>query len=60
MDPAAAAMAVEFLGVKHVLGMHYGTFPLLAGTPAQLRDELAARGVGGVEVHELRPGESLS
>jgi L-ascorbate metabolism protein UlaG (beta-lactamase superfamily) len=60
MDPTAAAMAVELLGVKHVLGMHYGTFPLLAGTPAQLRDELAARRVGGVEVHELRPGESLS
>jgi L-ascorbate metabolism protein UlaG (beta-lactamase superfamily) len=60
MDPAAAALAVELLGVKNVLGMHYGTFPLLAGTPMALRDELAARGVGGVEVHELHPGESLS
>jgi L-ascorbate metabolism protein UlaG (beta-lactamase superfamily) len=60
MDPKAAALAVELLGVKHVLGMHYGTFPLLAGTPALLRDELAARGVDGVEVHELAPGESIS
>jgi L-ascorbate metabolism protein UlaG (beta-lactamase superfamily) len=40
--------------------MHYGTFPLLAGTPALLRDELAARGVDAVEVHELAPGESIS
>jgi L-ascorbate metabolism protein UlaG (beta-lactamase superfamily) len=60
MDPAAAAMAVGLLGVTHVLPMHYGTFPLLAGTPAQLRDELARRDLAGIEVHELRPGESLS
>jgi L-ascorbate metabolism protein UlaG (beta-lactamase superfamily) len=59
MDPAAAAMAVELLGVKHVLPMHYGTFPLLAGTPAGLRDALAARGAAGVEVYEIRPGESV-
>jgi L-ascorbate metabolism protein UlaG (beta-lactamase superfamily) len=60
MDPAAAAMAVGLLGVTHVLPMHYGTFPLLAGTPAQLRDELARRDLAGAEVHEVRPGESLS
>ena len=60
MDPAAAALAVELLGVKHVLPIHYGTFPILAGTPAQMRDALAARGAGGVEVHEIRPGESVS
>jgi L-ascorbate metabolism protein UlaG (beta-lactamase superfamily) len=60
MDPAGAALAAELLGVKHVLPMHYGTFPLLAGTPAQLRDALAARGAAGIEVHELSPGDSLS
>jgi L-ascorbate metabolism protein UlaG (beta-lactamase superfamily) len=60
MDPAGAALAVELLGVKHALPMHYGTFPLLAGTPAALRDELAARGMAQVEVHEVRPGESVS
>jgi L-ascorbate metabolism protein UlaG (beta-lactamase superfamily) len=59
MDPAGAALAVELLGVKHVLPMHYGTFPLLAGTPETLRDELAARGLGHVEVLEVRPGESV-
>jgi L-ascorbate metabolism protein UlaG (beta-lactamase superfamily) len=60
MDPVAAAYAVELLGVKHVLPMHYGTFPILSGTPAQLRDELARRGVSGVEVHEPAPGESVT
>ena len=55
MGPLEAAKAVELLGVKRVLGMHYGTFPALTGTPGGLRDELAARGVEGVEVEELAP-----
>ncbi len=42
MDPAAAARAVELLGVTTVVPIHYGTFPVLAGTPEQLREELAA------------------
>lgn len=60
MDPAAAALAIELLGVTDVLPMHYGTFPILTGTPAQLRDALTTRGLAGVKVHELRPGESVS
>jgi L-ascorbate metabolism protein UlaG (beta-lactamase superfamily) len=59
MDPAGAALAVEFLGVEEVLPIHYGTFPILAGTPAQLREALAARGLGSVRVHEPRPGGTL-
>jgi L-ascorbate metabolism protein UlaG (beta-lactamase superfamily) len=59
MDPVGAAHAVELLGVTDVLPMHYGTFPVLVGTPAQLRSELAGRGLGDVTVHEPRPGESL-
>ena len=34
MDPAGAALAAELLGVRHVLPIHWGTFPILAGTPA--------------------------
>lgn len=59
MGPREAALAVELLGVQHVLPIHYGTFPILAGTPAELRDALAARGLPDVTVHELQPGESL-
>jgi L-ascorbate metabolism protein UlaG (beta-lactamase superfamily) len=60
MGPMEAAKAVELLDVKHVLGMHYGTFPLLTGTPQGLRDELAKRGLTDVVVEELKPGETLS
>ena len=44
MGPAGAARAVLLLGVRAVVPIHYGTFPILAGTPDQLRDELL--GVG--------------
>jgi L-ascorbate metabolism protein UlaG (beta-lactamase superfamily) len=60
MGPREAALAVEFLGVKKVVPMHYGTFPILAGTPAALREALAARGLGDVEVFEPAPGGSIS
>ena len=60
MGPREAALAVELLGVKHVLPIHYGTFPILAGTPDQLRSELAARGLGDVEVHAPVPGGSVT
>ena len=56
MEPRGAAIAAELLGVQHVLPIHYGTFPILAGTPDQLRYELAARGLPGVEVHAPEPG----
>jgi L-ascorbate metabolism protein UlaG (beta-lactamase superfamily) len=58
MDPRAAVLAVEMLGVGHVLPVHWGTFPILAGTPAQLRKELAARKVAAT-VHDWRPGASI-
>jgi L-ascorbate metabolism protein UlaG (beta-lactamase superfamily) len=59
MGPREAALAVELLGVREVLPIHYGTFPALAGTPDQLRVELAARGLGDVRVHAPKPGEAL-
>jgi L-ascorbate metabolism protein UlaG (beta-lactamase superfamily) len=60
MGPREAALAVELLGVKHVIPVHYGTFPILAGTPDQLRSELAARGLDDVEVHAPEPGGSVT
>jgi L-ascorbate metabolism protein UlaG (beta-lactamase superfamily) len=59
MDPVAAALATELLGVRHVLPIHWGTFPILAGTPAQLRDAIAARG-GDAEVIDWRAGDTVS
>jgi L-ascorbate metabolism protein UlaG (beta-lactamase superfamily) len=56
MGPEQAAKAVEMLGVKQVVPMHYGTFPALTGTPAKLRELLGGR----AEVVELQPGETAS
>ena len=55
MDPAQAAKACEFLGVRQVVPMHWGTFPLLTGTPAELRRLVEPL---GVQVLELKPGET--
>jgi L-ascorbate metabolism protein UlaG (beta-lactamase superfamily) len=60
MGPREAALAVDLLGVKHVLPIHYGTFPILAGTPAELSAELKSRRLSGVTVHVLEPGGTLS
>ena len=43
MGPREAALAVELLGVRHVMPIHYGTFPILAGTPEQLRGRSSTR-----------------
>jgi len=59
MGPREAAVAVELLGVRDVLPVHYGTFPVLAGRPEELRSELDARGLRHVRVHGLTPGETL-
>ena len=59
MDPVGAALATELLQVQHVLPIHYGTFPILAGTPDELRDALAARGLGDITVHDPAPGATV-
>lgn len=59
MGPRDAALAIELLGVREVLPIHYGTFPILAGTPAQLREALAERGLGDVVVHGPEPGGAI-
>jgi L-ascorbate metabolism protein UlaG (beta-lactamase superfamily) len=57
MGPRDAAHAIRFLGVKHVIPMHYATFPVLIGTPDSLRSE--SKDIAGLEIHALKPGESL-
>jgi L-ascorbate metabolism protein UlaG (beta-lactamase superfamily) len=55
MGPDTAAMAARWLGVKQVVPMHYGTFPLLTGTPDQLEQHLVG---SNIEVLKLNPGET--
>ncbi len=54
MGPGEAAVALDLLGVKRCVPCHYGTFPILTGTPEQLR-ELAP----GVEILAPEPGGSV-
>jgi L-ascorbate metabolism protein UlaG (beta-lactamase superfamily) len=44
MGPAGAARAAAMWGVRAVVPIHYGTFPILAGTPDHLRSELLSVG----------------
>jgi len=55
MGPEQAARACAMLGVKQVLPIHHGTFPLLTGTPDALRTLVAPF---GVQVLDLKPGET--
>jgi len=57
MGPEQAAKACELIGLKQVVPMHYGTFPVLTGTPAKLRELVEPK---GVQVLELKPGEMAS
>jgi L-ascorbate metabolism protein UlaG (beta-lactamase superfamily) len=57
MGPAAAARAVDLLGVRQVVPMHFGTFPFLTGTPDALRRLVEPK---GVQVLELEPGQTAS
>lgn len=58
MGPVSAAEAVRLLGTKNVIPMHFGTFPILSGTPQQLRD--AGSDIDGLNVIDLSPGDTLS
>lgn len=57
MGPRSAAEAIRLLGVKTVIPMHYGTFPVLSGTPKELADE--ASDISGLEILTIDPGESI-
>jgi L-ascorbate metabolism protein UlaG (beta-lactamase superfamily) len=59
MDPRQAAYACEMLGVRQVVPSHFGTFPLLTGTPEMLRQELSKRGYE-CEVLEMKPGQTIT
>jgi L-ascorbate metabolism protein UlaG (beta-lactamase superfamily) len=59
MGPREAALAVQLLGVKTVVPIHYGTYPILAGTPDELRAALRARRLGSVQVIAPEVGQTV-
>ena len=57
MDPFQASKAVRLLRPRHVLPMHYATFPILDGTPDELRE--LTQDIEGLVIHSPRPGETI-
>jgi L-ascorbate metabolism protein UlaG (beta-lactamase superfamily) len=55
MGPREAGVALELLGAKRCVPCHYGTFPVLTGTPAELREHAPA----GVEIVDVEPGGTV-
>jgi L-ascorbate metabolism protein UlaG (beta-lactamase superfamily) len=56
MGPREAAVAVELIGAKRCVPCHWGTFPVLTGTP----DELEKLAPSGVTIERVAPGESVT
>lgn len=56
MGPRGAAVAARYLGAKTVIPIHYGTFPVLTGTPEELEKHLSG---SGIEMLKPKPGEAL-
>jgi L-ascorbate metabolism protein UlaG (beta-lactamase superfamily) len=57
MSPKEAAKAVRLLDAKHVIPMHFGTFPILTGTPGALQKLTAD--IEGLTVYDIKPGETV-
>jgi L-ascorbate metabolism protein UlaG (beta-lactamase superfamily) len=57
MDPERAAIALrDFIRPKLAIPMHYGTFPAINRTPAELKTAL---GKAPVKVVEMKPGDAM-
>jgi L-ascorbate metabolism protein UlaG (beta-lactamase superfamily) len=61
MGPKGAATAVAYVRPKVAIPMHYGTFPLLTGTPDEFLKEVAALGKATSKstVRVLKVGETF-
>jgi L-ascorbate metabolism protein UlaG (beta-lactamase superfamily) len=54
MGPAEAALALDFLGQPRCVPCHWGTFPILTGTPDAL-EALAER----AQIEVMEPGDTI-
>jgi len=59
MGPPRAAEAVKLVAPKTVIPMHYGTFPVLTGTPEMFERELKKRKVK-TRLRVMHPGEAIA
>ena len=59
MGPARAAEAVKLVNPREVIPMHYGTFPVLTGTPEAFERELKKRKVKA-DLRVMKIGETIT
>jgi L-ascorbate metabolism protein UlaG (beta-lactamase superfamily) len=59
MGPDRAAEAVKLVGPREVIPMHYGTFPVLTGTPEAFERELKKRNVKA-KLRVMNIGETIA
>jgi len=59
MGPARAAEAVKLVTPRTVIPMHYGTFPVLSGTPEAFNHELKQRNLQA-ELRVMNIGETIT
>jgi len=59
MGPARAAEAVKLVTPNMVVPMHYGTFPVLTGTPEMLERELKKRKLES-KLRLMKIGETIT
>jgi L-ascorbate metabolism protein UlaG (beta-lactamase superfamily) len=59
MGPARAAEAVKLVDPRIVIPMHYGTFPVLTGTPEAVNHELKQRNLKA-ELRVMNIGETIT
>lgn len=57
MDPREAAYASGLIGPKFVIPMHFGTWPMLTGTPEQFTGLMKDQ--AGVKVIVMQPGSTI-
>ena len=57
MGPVQAAHAARLLQTRHLVPIHYATFPALTGTPEALREQ--CKDLPDLQIHALNPGDTL-
>jgi L-ascorbate metabolism protein UlaG (beta-lactamase superfamily) len=56
MDPRGAALAASYVKPKTIVPMHFQTFPLIPGSPEELKKYLAP----GIRLLVMEPGKAVS
>ena len=59
MSPYEAAHAARLLDVRHVVPIHYGTFPFVPGTAEEFQQHVSEI-APDVTVHVMKPGDDLA